>query len=960
LIDDLPLSYLEALDDEFWDLQGVSPAPVSPYRAAYVAAVRDVARAPEGSTKQHRAEEALKQAERDFRHDLLHQFHKNPRAALCFSGGGIRSATFGLGILQGLAAHSRDTGDRPQLLGEFDYLSTVSGGGYLGSWFSAWAARPSADGTNAVEGTASLIRQLAKNPDTGFDPEPGPVRHLRAYSNYLIPKLGLFSADTWAVIGTVLRNMFLNWMVLAPLLALILLIPIAALKVLDAQTDAIILWGVIAAGFGCGLLATAYIGFDLPSAGNARGNYARYIFLCLVPIIASAVLLNTFWWWLPVGQPASWFNIVGLGKTGLGLWHFALFGALMQAGGLLFGILAAVILFRRPPARIGLIATASAVGTGGMGGAAMYGLLQVVPVAVAAAATKVGQGFSAWITEPRFYVWLAFPVVVDVFLLAATLLVGFTSYITRDKDREWWARSGGLLLSVAVAWFVFAGVVLYAREIVHVLTWGLTSTIGAIAAWATVRLGSSDGTVMAGRQDAPAVGQDAVLALARRFGARLALPVFIFTLVLMLSRANAGALSLVPAQSWRAVGLVLGLGALYLLIGFASSYVINVNTFSLHAMYKLRLVRAYLGASNPKRAAEAHPFTGFEESDDVEIHKLASGKPLHVVNMALNLVGGSNLAWQQRKAESFTSTRLHTGSCRVGFRRSKEYAAGYGDLARATPLTLGTAMTISGAAASPNMGYNSSPLLTIVMTLFNARLGWWLGNPKTPRFWKYRGPRYGVRAFIDEALGLTDDTNRWIYLSDGGHFDNLGLYEMVLRRCNPIVICDSGADPDFRFEDLGNAVRKVRVDLGVSIEFSGAMPTKLGENGAAAGPHCVIGTIRYAVDHIHRDESQDGTLIYIKASVTGDEPPDVLHYHSQNPSFPHQTTTDQFFDEAQFESYRRLGLHIIERVCDGTGRVSPPDEPLTLEEFVKRAREYCDSFAVPIAPAAGVAPAGAL
>jgi hypothetical protein len=242
------------------------------------------------------------------------------------------------------------------------------------------------------------------------------------------------------------------------------------------------------------------------------------------------------------------------------------------------------------------------------------------------------------------------------------------------------------------------------------------------------------------------------------------------------------------------------------------------------------------------------------------------------------------------------------------------------------------------------MGYNSSPLLTMVMTLFNARLGWWLGNPASPGgYWRYPGPLFGVRPFLDEALGLTDDSNRWVYLSDGGHFDNLGLYEMVIRRCGLIVVCDAGADPTFGFQDLGNAVRKVRVDLGVSIELGGAMPAPYtADPGRAPGTHCAIGRIRYA--SVDADDPSDGTLIYIKASLTGDEPPDVRHYASQNPAFPHQTTTDQFFDEAQFESYRRLGLHIVERICESTGRVPPPGETFDLAEFSARARKYCEAL----------------
>jgi hypothetical protein len=90
-------------------------------------------------------------------------------------------------------------------------------------------------------------------------------------------------------------------------------------------------------------------------------------------------------------------------------------------------------------------------------------------------------------------------------------------------------------------------------------------------------------------------------------------------------------------------------------------------------------------------------------------------------------------------------------------------------------------MAISGAAFTSNMGYHSSPTITFVMTLFNVRLGWWLGNPGRDDVWTRPGPESSSGVFMDEMLGLTDDENAWVYLSDGGHFDNLGLYEMVAR-----------------------------------------------------------------------------------------------------------------------------------------------------------------------------------
>ena len=226
---------------------------------------------------------------------------------------------------------------------------------------------------------------------------------------------------------------------------------------------------------------------------------------------------------------------------------------------------------------------------------------------------------------------------------------------------------------------------------------------------------------------------------------------------------------------------------------------------------------------------------------------------LHVVNTALNLVGGKRLAWQQRRAESFTISPLHCGSLFRGYRRSRVYGGADG-------ISLGTAMTISGAAVSSNMGYHSSSAaVTMALTLFNARLGWWLGNPgaagsdrrHTSRYtavpYRRAFPRLSLAPLCMEAFGLTDDTSKYVLLSDGGHFDNLGLYEMVLRRCRFIVVVDGSQDENARFDDLGAAVRKIRIDLGIDIAFE--QPFQIypkGHPNAKDGKYCAVGNIRYS------------------------------------------------------------------------------------------------------------------
>ncbi len=162
---------------------------------------------------------------------------------------------------------------------------------------------------------------------------------------------------------------------------------------------------------------------------------------------------------------------------------------------------------------------------------------------------------------------------------------------------------------------------------------------------------------------------------------------------------------------------------------------------------------------------------------------------------------------------------------------------------------------------------------------------------------------------------MTDDTNEYVYLTDGGHFENLALYEMVLRRCHFIVVSDGAQDDGFRFGDLGNAVRKIRIDLGVPIDFwdvpiyAKAPPAEEGR-----GVYWSLARIRYTcVDK--GPDVRDGVLLYIKPTVYGNEPRDVLEYKKSFPTFPHQSTGDQFFDEPQFESYRMLGSHVMDRIC---------------------------------------------
>jgi hypothetical protein len=313
---------------------------------------------------------------------------------------------------------------------------------------------------------------------------------------------------------------------------------------------------------------------------------------------------------------------------------------------------------------------------------------------------------------------------------------------------------------------------------------------------------------------------------------------------------------------------------------------------------------------------------------------LREGAPLHIINTALNLVATRNMAWQQRKAEPFSFSAISVGSWRVGYVPTEEYGGTRG-------VGLGTAMAISGAAFNPNMGYHSSPLVTLLMTFFNARLGWWLPNPiwpdlrkwpangrtnrflgKKSRFLGRNGPKWALTPLINEALGNTDDSYKWVELSDGGHFENLGLYEMVLRRCRRIIVVDADADGEFQFEDLGNALRKIEIDLGIPItfpDFPHGLPMKRGTE--PMNLYSIRGEIQYnCVDY----GESNGELLFIKPVLKGSEPPDIRAYAASHQHFPHEATSNQFFNEAQFESYRHLGSWMISSYFEHASEGIPP------------------------------------
>ena len=187
-----------------------------------------------------------------------------------------------------------------------------------------------------------------------------------------------------------------------------------------------------------------------------------------------------------------------------------------------------------------------------------------------------------------------------------------------------------------------------------------------------------------------------------------------------------------------------------------------------------------------------------------------------------------------------------------------------------------------------------------MMTLFDVRLGWWIGNPLADN-WKRGGPRYGFYWLLCELFGAASDDSRCVYLSDGGHFENLGIYELVRRHCRLIIASDVSCDPCYGFGDLRNAMERCRTDFGVEIEMQGLDALK--PQGGLSASHFAVGTIHYSAGK----PADDGVIIYLKPTLQKDDSADLRGYPSVNAAFPHDSTANQWFDETHFENYRALG-----------------------------------------------------
>jgi hypothetical protein len=871
---------------------------------------------------------------------------------LCLSGGGIRSATFNLGVLQALAELN--------LLRCFDYLSSVSGGGYIHQWLAAWIQRRSGkyDPSHKVEGFKDVNGMLVPPPEpSNHGTHPEPIRWLRRFSNYLTPQRGLFTADTWVGATTWLRNTLLNQIILTAGLLFLVLLPHLLTVPSLPQSD----WAVLAIAAAISylfLVAIFFLGENLAKINNK----ANEIFdqpgvqaLLVVPLLAAGIL-TTF------AFPVS---LLGIN----------LLLSLLLATGLHL-IFAATITFKgRAPLsylkshhrtaryesfkqfwnqKPKCFAHIRAV-------FAILGLcLIVVFSALFGAVWNVSASLlMAWIWSyfPSYGWELALAIGPPLGLIGPMItmlaLVGLLGRAFSDARREWLSRFAAWVALYGLIWIVFVAFSLFSYPAIAFLGPYFKAKILALLGWAGTTLAG----LLAGKSSRTTGATTEKTSKFNTFELIANVAPYVFIAGLLVIVSCVGHVLFTKSQSY---------GPLFEFFVFVVPFVVcvafawrvDINEFSMHSFYRNRLTRCYLGASNSSR--RPNPFTGFDEKDaDVAMSELLPQKgyygPYPLFCTALNLTRGQDLAWQERKAASFVFSPLYCGydvgwtaakhskhpTRFNGFVETENYAY------PAPGIHVNIAAAISGAAVSPNMGFHSNPATAFLMTIFNVRLGWWLANPRVlaEDGQKLNGPErhfihpypkpsphFSLFQLVSELFGAVNDTSKYVMLTDGGHFDNMGVYELIRRRCRYIVICDSEEDAQRRMQGIGMAIRKCRIDFGTEIDLD-LRPLQNGGDEGFSESHCVVGTVTYP-------EAPDdpGVVVYIKSSLTGDEPADVLNYKKEDPDFPNDSTMNQWFTESQFESYRRLGHHVAMATFQ-------PGRPETLDCADKEERsEYFESL----------------
>lgn len=361
-------------------------------------------------------------------------------------------------------------------------------------------------------------------------------------------------------------------------------------------------------------------------------------------------------------------------------------------------------------------------------------------------------------------------------------------------------------------------------------------------------------------------------------------------------------------------------------LGLLTGVVLNINATSPHRLYRRGLSRTFVEPALKKQKEKEVLRKALAELEDAA--------PYHLINATVNLPGSQKPGLADRGCDFFLMSRHWMGSPVVGYDRTTKWK-----MDQEEP-DLATAMAISGAAFSSNMGLGSIAPLRALLAFLNVRLGYWIHNPRhKARTWLDAYPRF--LCLLYEMTGARLHEGRpWLNLSDGGHIENLGVYELLRRRCKFVLCVDGEADPQHTFQGLMTMVRHAQIDLGVRIEPD-LRELRPDPKTGKCRSHYHMCRITYPPTAAG-SAGGTGLLLYVKLSLTGNESELIQRYRGDNPTFPHQTTLDQFFDEEQFEAYRQLGVHAADGLFgealmqDREGKLT---SPVTVREWYRRLAE---------------------
>lgn len=839
--------------------------------------------------------------------------HEQVQWGLALSGGGIRSATFCLGVLQALAKRG-SPGPRPEqpLLAQFDYVSTVSGGGYIGSFFtslfvngrvSGHDGQVHADGPHPSEtdreAAERAYRVMQEDPparirsDSHYEADrPGrtALAWLRDNGRYMAPT---GPGDWMYDIAITLRNWLATQYVMGTVIALLL----AAV-----------------------LLCRVLLSLSCPAwAAWEHGARVAACHDCANP---SAV------WWSPTWM----FSLVvlALGVTPLGIAYWFSHppkGATLSSRPTLFSMASV----------LGMVASVLLLGAAalvGLGTDAGTGTPQSLIQGLTACGVLVGLSVATFmwsalrarrqsISKQRVLLtrWLA---------TSLAVLIGTAALSTVETLAQtgllWLSWNSGALISSVLGGLVWLLRVAAPRlgdkssgSMLSKIPTDLLSVVAGITLWLAV-----------------AASWDALLI--RAIWPELTLSETVFL--------NPNELR---DMAWTALGaLGLGLG-LSLIVGRFPGF---LNLSTLQSLYSARLTRAYLGASNywrfapdagPQARDVAEPIDGDSLNTDTIYQNLLA--PTHFVNVCVNqtVSPGEQLVQHDRKGKPLV---LAPGGYYFD-QQTHAYSASRASNELSYPMLYGEWVGVSGAAFSTGLGRGTSLGMSLSLGFANVRLGrWWPGIPASSDHGP-RAHRDGLlrRVFtpqtylLDELRGrFYAHHRRYQYLSDGGHFENTAAYELINplrdRAVRLIVMCDCGCDPDYEFQDLANLTRLARIDHGLEIRVNEtvfqhpalqnrfARPAEFhrGADGRLPPPssRCAVlldvVTTRSTSGQAYAPGTVVARIILIKPTLLAPISPDVGQYHCDHPRFPQEPTSDQFFDEAQWESYRQLGLRIGEQI----------------------------------------------